>query len=596
MALYDIESEYKKGKFTYSSLCQELMAEYEVRTGDVAPGEEYFRDKIKNSKNSGIINKLNKLLGTDVEEMVVATESDEERFKLLKLIKLLYYIEKDGTAKSDKCSDGNVRILITDVLQKPRLENVKTEYSEKSVYGEYFEELFAKVKSQVPDADERIKKIENMNAYWEYITNMVFDYVITDKALDKPDDALKELNRILTFLEKRVLARLDTKTPPITYEKGILENFFILLVCHRIMCADRDRLNINYRICEAREPERKYIDLYRDREGYEISRENIKILEDYICSETDTEKIKEIMYLILWGLDKKYYDQKACEFAIKNYETLLNWWVSDKDIDVSKSVAIDTFISIMQELIVVYKDKEGFKNDYYGYNNPNRSLTASVKNPQMADAVAVQAWIKKLENRAVANLGALKLIKKKRDIENIIYEIKGYIFSFHNIDDMAFVNSQIYYIAARSMISQNFAMDIGNEFAKTVCKHLSSKIHDINVILPTEGINVYNMFKDFTVDKSGALERVAYELATIINDFYDEKSNVVTRGYKINVTISWSELSKRNSMMTLTVDRTNGNVIYKQYVGVESDANCDRMRRLGLGEFIVDGNPEIRFF
>ena len=78
----------------------------------------------------------------------------------------------------------------------------------------------------------------------------------------------------------------------------------------------------------------------------------------------------------------------------------------------------------------------------------------------MADAVAVQAWIKKLENRAVANLGALELIKKKRDIENIIYEIKGYIFSFYNIGDMAFVNSEIYYIAARSMISQNFAMDI----------------------------------------------------------------------------------------------------------------------------------------
>lgn len=196
LALYDIEAEYKKEKFTYASLCQELMDEYEVRTGEDTPGEEYFRDKIKNSKNSGIVNKLNKLLRTDVEEIVKAAESDEERFKLLKLIKLIYYIEKDGTAKSNKCSDGNVRILITDVLQKPRLENVKTEYSEKSVYGEYFEELFSKVKSQVPDADERIKKIEEMNAYWEYITNIVFDYVITDKALDTPDDALKELNRI----------------------------------------------------------------------------------------------------------------------------------------------------------------------------------------------------------------------------------------------------------------------------------------------------------------------------------------------------------------------------------------------------------------
>ena len=64
------------------------------------------------------------------------------------------------------------------------------------------------------------------------------------------------------------------------------------------------------------------------------------------------------------GLDKKYYDYKACRFAIKHYDTVLNWWIAGKNIDVSESVAIDTFIVIMQELIVVYKDKEGLKNDY----------------------------------------------------------------------------------------------------------------------------------------------------------------------------------------------------------------------------------------
>ena len=29
-------------------------------------------------------------------------------------------------------------------------------------------------------------------------------------------------------------------------------------------------------------------------------------------------------------------------------------------------------------------------------------------------------------------------------------------------------------------------------------------------------------------------------------------------------------------------------------MGVESDENCDRMRHLGLGKFIVDGNPEYK--
>ena len=193
MTMYDMDSEYNGEKLTYASLCQELMDEYEEKTGEIAPSEEYFRDKIKNSKNNGVINKLSSLLGTDIEKLVEnAAEPKKEKYNLLKLVKLIYYIEKDGNAKCVSGKDNeNVRILITDILRKPRLENIKTEYSEKSVYGDCFESLFLKIKSQVPDAEARIEKIEGINDYWEYITNMVFDYVITDKALDT-EEAFEE--------------------------------------------------------------------------------------------------------------------------------------------------------------------------------------------------------------------------------------------------------------------------------------------------------------------------------------------------------------------------------------------------------------------
>ena len=55
----EIDSNYKCEKHTYASLCQELMYEYEIKTGEVAPSEEYIRYKTKNAKNNGIINKLN---------------------------------------------------------------------------------------------------------------------------------------------------------------------------------------------------------------------------------------------------------------------------------------------------------------------------------------------------------------------------------------------------------------------------------------------------------------------------------------------------------------------------------------------------------
>ena len=60
-----------------------------------------------------------------------------------------YYIEKDENAKNTQKQDDNVRVLITDILKKPRLDNIKTEYTEKSEYGDCFENLFLKVRNEV---------------------------------------------------------------------------------------------------------------------------------------------------------------------------------------------------------------------------------------------------------------------------------------------------------------------------------------------------------------------------------------------------------------------------------------------------------------
>ena len=122
------------------------------------------------------------------------------------------------------------------------------------------------------------------------------------------------------------------------------------------------------------------------------------------------------------------------------------------------------------------------RNDYYGYNNPNRSLTVAVKKTEEADAVAVQAWIKKLENRAAVNFGAYDLIKKKRDIENCIYKIKKYIYSYSAIDDIVFANDILCKNTAQSIISRELAKKIGNVFATSVCKYLNSNAIQLSII------------------------------------------------------------------------------------------------------------------
>ncbi len=91
MGYYDIGEKYEEGKpLTYISLCKEIMDEYENATGCTPPGEETIRDKFKNAQEAGLINKLNKLLGYNIKENI----SDDEKYKLFKLLKLLYYYRK----------------------------------------------------------------------------------------------------------------------------------------------------------------------------------------------------------------------------------------------------------------------------------------------------------------------------------------------------------------------------------------------------------------------------------------------------------------------------------------------------------------------
>ena len=76
-------------RLSIAALCRELLEEYINRNPNNTnpPGEEYFREKIKSSDRSGLINKLNDKLGFDIEAMM--EQSDQDKFDALKLLKLL---------------------------------------------------------------------------------------------------------------------------------------------------------------------------------------------------------------------------------------------------------------------------------------------------------------------------------------------------------------------------------------------------------------------------------------------------------------------------------------------------------------------------
>ena len=150
-----------------------------------------------------------------------------------------------------------------------------------------------------------------------------------------------------------------------------------------------------------------------------------------------------------------------------------------------------------------------------------------------------------------------------------------YIYSYTRLVDIEFVNGILCKFVARSIISRNLAMHVGNEFAKSVCKYLDDNIKDITFIIPPVGVNVLNMFRDFTVDQFNIKELVAKDFARQINELYRDKSGCYAKGMRCDFEIALSQERYWDNLVTFFVDRRTNRVIYKQYVDVSPDEECN---------------------
>lgn len=576
MGKYDIGAEYiGESKLSIADLCEELMDEFEEKNPEkIAPGEETLRDKFKNHDKSGLIDKLDSCIGYNIE--IFFKSNPYEKLSALKILKLLYYIEKDGDSK----------IRITDILAKPRLDNIPNRFSDKSVYASVFSHLFESIKKEVKDADAREVKIEKLNAYWEYITDKVVDYVITDRAFEEPQKSEEELARIGRFLTEKVLSKFKNAHLSVTsYREGAMETFYNILCCHRLLCNEVDRININYQICLSPPPSSEYIKLFRKYEGYTVSNQLAVYMEKALCSNEKVPEAELTLALISYGTIETE-EIRHYKFALKYFHVISHWIEQHTDADFSNGIFLGVFVSIMQELISVKKTDERFLNDYYGNRYTQKPLLAAVKKPANADAVIIQAWVKKVQNRFAVNMGAYTLIEKKRLIENTIYEIKQELYKYQNIDDLEFANDVICHFVARSVMSRGLAMTIGNNFAENIAKQLRNTARKLTFIMWPEAVNVLDMFREFLVDNTDVADLVAADIARQINEFYQEESTVVGRGMRCDFETSYNSKQHRDFVLIFFVDRKIHQFEYLQFYEVISDRNAEKMEELGLSGFV----------
>lgn len=98
---------------------------------------------------------------------------------MLKLLKRLFYIENPRNKEE--------KVRITNLLQKPRLENIDSGEQGMGRYGAIFNELLADIECVAPDAMKRKEMIEDIDKYWQGVIIQLNQLVTSDAALDKSD-------------------------------------------------------------------------------------------------------------------------------------------------------------------------------------------------------------------------------------------------------------------------------------------------------------------------------------------------------------------------------------------------------------------------
>lgn len=585
MGKFDVDKKYIEGcSVSWHSLYMDLVDEFDNSHPGKFIDEDTIRDKFTNKDGSGLVDKLKSVLDFDIDG--IAGVDATERFDMFKILKLLFYIEKYGDPKTKVVSD-NYRVQITDILAKPRLSNVSSEYTPHSIYGEYFEQLYSDIRKMVNDAEERERRLQQINEYWEYITDKVFDYVINDRAMEQPEEALKELERINWFLKEKVLDKLKNHDViHLSKPERVMPAFFNLLACHRLLCNEHDRIRINYEIGLTAPPDSEYVELFKKYEKCEVKWEFLSLIKERLRDKNDDLGAELTLFLISYGKNIEDDDIKHYLYAIDKSKIVASWIEKYKGADFSSGIFLDMLVIIMQEIIDNKKNGDKISNDYYGYNNKYRSLMTALKKPEEADAVVLQAWIKKLENRTAINYGSYDLIQKKREIETTIYEIKSIIYSYRNLDDLEFVNSVICHFVARAITSRDLAMNIGCRFAEKVIHNLNGELKNtMKFHMWSEGINVLDMFREFLVDRRDIEDCVAEEVARQINEFYED-DNFVGRGMRVDFEVYVSEKYCRDFLLIYYIDKNTDTLTYKQFYEVCSDADAERMKSLGLEQFV----------
>lgn len=409
-----------------------------------------------------LITLLKKYLYYDIE--INAGKNTIDKFEKLQLLNVLFLIENEGYFPNGEKYPGENGFPLINILAKPRLENINSVYSKNTKYGKYIDMVIYNIGNKIDPIGTRKFELDSINGLWDDFMLRVFQYCNLDIVYDFPEFHLNQLKGINEFLAGvlkllKKYSKFETDntgklTINVRYKEGVLKTFYNILLYNTFRSFDNYFLSEN-KLVFHEDKKNLNSETYNLYKGVLVNVNTVSLLLEYLKNDDSsllTNDCDNLLMLIKLNIEAD--DEKYIQLALENINPLLRLFEIQTEVDFTQGIDITLLAAIVQEIICVHKTKPTVLNDYLGYSTGEISLKSfytrnknskSYKDCEIdkESALVKIAWIERIMNRSLINLGFAYHITQYIKAKKAISEIKNELFYYTNFEDVVGITNVI---------------------------------------------------------------------------------------------------------------------------------------------------------
>lgn len=437
-AIYDINSACPENHQPgVEALCLEILYQDDYSERDAI--------HMKISGRNGIVPKL-KRAGFDIWK--IAGRDSARRYETLKLIKLLYRIEKGPPKKKSL-------INITRMFTEPSLENL--EKSSPAIAS-----IRENIYPQIPAAESNAAVLANICAEWKKLLLQQGDFVFDAKNNIHYNDILNKMQKA-----NESLRQLSSEIAIAESTESVFQQFMVFLVRYEMRSIHHSFLTRQQSDTSMERPydtnlASGYIRKMAQNLPQTVSWEQIQKIEalintDYAALSKDESARTEALELtlLLSHLMASMAGCHASPLKDKNskkhvseafhYSKTIATWLEKcfPKLNCCDAISFSVLAGIIQTIFLVSEMHEKYSVLTYG-GHETRTLMAALRNDENPAEIVVFEWKSRIANRILHIQGGKALIAEHHQLQQSLAELAERVLSSNSIKAIEHIHNQLH--------------------------------------------------------------------------------------------------------------------------------------------------------